>query len=220
MSVQIGRNTHLERDIRSQSGVGDLGDFERLMRLLAARTSQVLNYSSMAGPLGVSVPTVKRWVSTLEASYIIHLLPPYHENFGKRILKSPKMYFLDPGLVGYLLGLNNGPLPSQGPMAGALFETAVVSEMVKSYYGMGKRPEFYYWHSQGGMEIDLLVPENGRMAPYEIKMTQRIKAEHARNLKHWMELAGQKGGIGTLITDSQEKGPFGGNIRNIHWTAL
>jgi uncharacterized protein len=212
--------TYLERDIRSQSGIGDLGDFERLMRLLAARTSQVLNYSAMAGPLGVSIPTVKRWVSILEASYIVHLLPPYHENYGKRIIKSPKLYFLDPGLAGYLLGLNRGPSPSTGPMAGALFETAVVSEMVKSCYGRGERPELYFWHSQGGMEVDLLVPEKGRVAPYEIKMTSRIRAEHARNLRYWLELTGEKGVTGTLITDSHEKGPFGGNMRNIHWTSL
>jgi hypothetical protein len=105
-------------------------------------------------------------------------------------------------------------------MAGALFETAVVSEIVKSRYGMGERPELYYWHSQGGMEIDLLVPEKGRIVPYEIKMTPRVRAEHAHNLRYWLELSGQKEGMGTLITDSHEKGPFGGNIRNIHWTGL
>lgn len=212
--------TYLERDIRMQSGVGDLGDFERLMRLLAARTSQVLNYSSLAGPLGVSVPTVKRWVSMLESSYIIHLLPPYHENFGKRIIKAPKLYFLDPGLVGYLLRLDPGPPPSIGPMAGALFETAVISEMVKSFYGMGKRPEFYYWHSQGGMEVDLLIPEKGGITPIEIKMTSRLRVEHARNLKYWMELSGNKGRAGILITDSRENGPLTGNITNRHWTSI
>jgi len=212
--------TYLERDIRVQSGVGDLGDFERFMRLLAARTSQVLNYSAMAGPLGVSVPTIKRWVSILEASYIIHLLPPYHENFGKRIIKSPKMYFLDPGLVSYLLRIKSGPVPSVGPMAGALFETAVVSEMIKSFYGRGKWPDLYYWHSQGGLEVDLLVPDKGHMLPFEIKLASRVRAEHAKNIKTWLEIAGNKGGVGTLITDSRESGPFGGNIRNIHWTSL
>ncbi|MEK7765409.1 MAG: ATP-binding protein, partial [bacterium] len=112
--------TYLERDVRTQLGVTDLRDFEQLMRLLAARTSQVLNYTALAGPLGVSVPTVKRWVSVLEASYLVHLLPPYFENFGKRILKAPKIYFLDVGLVSFLLGLDEASAALNGPMAGAL----------------------------------------------------------------------------------------------------
>jgi predicted AAA+ superfamily ATPase len=211
--------TYLERDVRAQLAVSDIRDFEQLIRLLAARTAQVLNYSDLAGPLGLSVPTVKRWVSTLSAGYIIHLLQPYHENFGKRILKAPKIYFYDPGLVAYLLRLDQGPPVQHGPMAGALFENAVVSEMLKAEWAKGTRPEFYYWHSQSEMEVDLLVPGKGGYDPVEIKLTSRLKPDHARNLKYWLELSGRKRAVGTLITDSREEYP-GLNIRNRHWEGL
>jgi predicted AAA+ superfamily ATPase len=211
--------TYLERDVRTQLSVADLRDFEQLIRLLAARTAQVLNYSALAGPLGLSVPTVKRWVSTLEAGYIIHLLPPYFENFGKRILKAPKIYFYDPGLVAYLLGLDQGPPPLNGPMAGALFESAVVSEMLKAAWAEGDRPQFYYWHSQSGMEVDMLVPGRGGYDPYEIKLASRLKPDHVRNLKYWLELSGRKNAMGTLITNSTEEYPAS-SIRNLHWSRL
>ena len=211
--------TYLERDIRTQLAVSDLRDFEKLIRLLAARTAQVLDYTSLAGPLGLSVPTVKRWVSALSAGYIIHLLQPYYENFGKRIIKAPKIYFYDPGLPAYLLRLDQGPPVQHGPMAGALFENAVVSEMLKAGWAKGTQPEFYYWHSQGGMEVDLLVPGQGGYDPVEIKLASRLKADHARNLKYWLELSGRKNAVGTLVTDSKEEFP-GAKIRNMHWENL
>lgn len=211
--------TYLERDVRTQLFVSDLRDFEQLIRLLAARTAQVLDYTSLAGPLGLSVPTVKRWVSTLSAGYIIHLLQPYFENFGKRIIKSPKIYFYDPGLPAYLLRLDQGPPIRHGPMAGALFENSVISEMLKAEWAKGTPPEFYYWHSQGGMEVDLLVPGRGGYDPVEIKLASRLKAEHSRNLKDWIGLSGRKNAVATLVTDSREAHPSP-NIRNLHWEKL
>ena len=212
--------TYLERDVRTQLGVTDIRDFEQFIRLLAARTAQVLNLSSLAGPLGISVPTAKRWISVLEASYIIHLLPPFHENYGKRIIKAPKVYFLDVGLVSYLLGLDQGPPVLNGPLAGALFETAVVSEVVKSRYASGDRPVLYYWHSQGGFEVDLIVPEKGGYTPWEIKLAGRLRAEHGRNLGYWLQLAGKKGDAAVLVTNSRENAGPGPGIRNLHWSAL
>jgi len=212
--------TYLERDVRTQLGVTDLRDFEQLIRLLAARTSQVLNYSALAQPLGISVPTVKRWVSMLEASYLIHLLPPFHENYGKRIIKAPKIYFLDPGLVAYLLNLDQGPPVLNGPMAGVLFETAVVSEILKSQYGRGERPSSYYWRSQDGHEIDLLMPGKGGYIPCEIKLASRVRTDHAANIRHWLALASRKDAGGTLITNSREDLALSGGIRNIHWSRL
>ncbi len=212
--------TYLERDVRTQLGVADLRDFEQLLRLLAARTSQVLNLSSLAGQLGVSVPTVKRWLSVLEAGYIVHLLPPYFENFGKRLIKAPKLYFLDVGLAAFLLGMDQGPPPLKGPMAGPLFETAVVSEIIKARYARGVRPDLYYWRSQNGLEVDLLVPDRGGHVPHEIKLASRVRAEHARGLHAWLALAGRKGATGTLITDSRVDAGLGSGIQNRHWSSL
>ena len=212
--------TYLERDVRTQLGVTDLRDFEQLMRLLAAHTSQVLNLSALAGPLGISVPTVKRWISVLQASYIIHLLPPYFENFGKRIIKAPKIHFLDSGLVSFLLGLDEAPSPLKGPMAGALFETAVVSEIVKDRYSSGLPPQLYYWRSQSGVEVDLVEPNGGRLDAFEIKMAARVKAEHTRGLRQWMALAGRKAGAAALITDSREEGRVLAGVRSMRWSGL
>jgi predicted AAA+ superfamily ATPase len=161
---------------------------------------------------------VKRWVSALEASYIIYLLPPFYENFGKRIIKSPKVYFYDIGLVNYLLGVEDTATLMNGPLAGAIFETAVVSEMVKSRYGAGVKPELYFWRSKSGVEIDVLVPEKGSIIPCEIKLSSTIKPQFYKNILSWQGLIGRDGGM--LITNSRDELPLPGGIRNMHWKDL
>jgi predicted AAA+ superfamily ATPase len=210
--------TYLERDIRALMNIADLREFEKCLRLLAARTGQELNYSALSSQIGVSVPTVKRWVSALEASYIIYLLPPFYENFGKRIIKSPKVYFYDIGLVNYLLGVEDTATLMNSPLAGAIFETAVVSEMVKSRYGAGVKPELYFWRSQSGVEIDVLVPEKGSIIPCEIKLSSTIKPQFYKNILSWQGLIGRDGGM--LITNSRDELPLPGGIRNMHWKDL
>ena len=148
--------TYLERDIRTLYDVGNLRDFERTLQLLAARCSQTLNYSSIAGDVGVSVNTVKRWVSILEACRIIYLLPPYFSNIGSRIVKSPKLYFLDAGLVCYLTGLESASHLLKGPMAGALFENYCIQEAVKRSFARGTPHQFCYLRTQNGFEIDFI----------------------------------------------------------------
>jgi len=178
--------------------------------------SEMLNFSSLASDLGISVPTIKRWISILEASYIIHLLPPFYKNYGKRLIKAPKLYFIDPGLVCFLLGIKDGTFIQNGPMSGALFENAVLSEVIKSEYAKGVKPELYYWRSQSGREIDLLMPVNGKISPFEIKKSSTIKPLFYKSLQYWMELSEYEG-KGFLITNCKEHLPLPKNIENLFW---
>ncbi len=208
--------TYLERDVRSLMNIDNLRDFEQFIRLLASRISGQLNYSSFAGDLGLSVPTIKRWVSILEASNIIFLLPPFYKNYGKRIIKAPKIYFLDQGLVNFLVGIKNETFLLNGPMGGAIFENAVVSEIAKREYARGVKPEMYYWRSQSGKEIDLIMPVEGIMTPFEVKLSSTIKPLFYKNLQYWLDLSGQKN-KGFLITNCQVDLPLPGNIGNLYW---
>lgn len=198
--------TYLERDVRQVVNVGDLNTFHRFLRLCAGRTGQVLNMSELARDVGVSVPTIKKWLSVLEASYQIHLLPPHFKNFGKRIIKSPKLYFLDTGIATFLMGLHAKEPTLQGPMLGQIFETVVVSEWIKAFHHRGERPELYYWRSRGGMEVDLIVDRNGRLHPIEIKAASTLLPRHAESVSKWGELAGDLFSKGVIVADISE--PF------------
>ena len=167
--------TYLERDLRNIINIPNLKDFENFLRLIAANVSQEFNISKISNKVGVSVPTIKRWISVLESSYIIFFIPPFFENYGKRIIKSPKLYFYDPGLVNFLMNIKDSNLILNGLMAGALFENAIVSELYKLEYSKGLKPEIYFWRSQSGVEIDLIIPKKGQLIPYEIKLSLTIK---------------------------------------------
>lgn len=162
-------NTYLERDIKELSLVGKLGEFYDFLVYMAARTSMELRYSEIANTIGISAPTAKEWVSILERSGIIYILRPYYNNFTNRLVKTPKMYFLDTGLAAYLCRWPNAETLENGAMDGAFFETYVVSEIVKNYYNEGKRPDLYYYRDIDGKEIDLLFVEGDRIYPVEIK---------------------------------------------------
>jgi len=181
--------TYLERDIRTLYNIGELREFQRFMQLLASRTAQILNLSAFSRDLGVSVNTVKKWLSILEASRMIYLLSPYYQNFGKRVTKSPKVYFLDCGLVCYLAGIETEAHILNGPMAGALFETYCIQETLKTRLFQGKRPRLYYLRTQNGLEIDLLVegPER-ELFPCEIKLTKTPKLDMAGSINRFKTL--------------------------------
>jgi uncharacterized protein len=165
--------TYIERDIRTIYNIGNLRDFQRLVQLLAARCAQLLNMSDLAKELGVSTPTVRSWLSILEASRIIYLLSPYHTNLGKRVVKSPKLYFLDIGIVSYLTGIRNTDMLLNGPLAGQLFENFCIQETVKFFLNRGERPPLYYLRTSGGLEIDLIIEKSlGRIIPVEIKLNK------------------------------------------------
>ena len=196
--------TYLERDVRQIVNVGDINTFNRFLRLCAARTAQILNMSELARDVGMSVPTIRKWLSVLEASYQIHLLPPHFNNLGKRIVKSPKLYFLDTGIATFLLGLHSREPTMQGPMIGPLFETMVVSEWVKAFYHRGERPELYYWRSKAGVEVDLIVDRNGKLYPMEIKATSTLLPGHVEPLNTWRALAGTLASEGIILADVAE----------------
>jgi predicted AAA+ superfamily ATPase len=164
--------TYIERDVRALSQIGDHTAFLQFMRLLAAGTGQMLNYSRIATDIGKSVDTIKNWVSILKTSGIVFLLQPYYNNFNKRIVKTPKIYFSDTGLVNYLTGWYSSEQLQFGAMSGAIFETFVVSEIIKGYYNQGYDDLiFSYYRDKDMNEIDLIIESNGVLYPIEIKKT-------------------------------------------------
>jgi predicted AAA+ superfamily ATPase len=157
--------TYIERDVRTLGNVGDLRDFTRFVRLLAARVSQELNMSSLASDVGISVNTIKRWVSILESSRVIYLLEPWFSNIGKRIVKTPKVYFIDSGLVCFLTGISTKEVLLDGPLAGHLFENYCITETIKLFDNEGTTPRMYFFKTHGGAEIDLIA-ETGQGGYY------------------------------------------------------
>lgn len=175
--------TYLERDVRTIYNVGNLRDFQRFLQLLAGRCAQILHMSEYARTLGVSVPTIKHWLSILEACRIIYLLPPYYNNLGKRITKAPKVYFLDTGLVCYLTGLKDRDHLLKGPMAGPLFENFCVQETIKIFFNKGDRLKLYYVRTNNNLEVDLLVEESfNRLLPVEIKLSKTPSLQMGANI--------------------------------------
>ncbi len=167
--------TYLERDVRQLINVQDIGTFQRFLKLCAGRTGQLLNLSSLANDCGITHNTAKAWISVLEASYIVHLLPPHHRNFNKRLVKTPKLYFLDTGLAIWLLGIQNIDQLATHVQRGALFETWVISELLKARYNAGEASNLYFWRDRSGHEVDLLVDHGIHLSPLEIKSGQTIR---------------------------------------------
>ena len=208
--------TYLERDVRQIINVGDLNTFDRFLRVCAARTGQILNLSEISRDVGMSVPTIKKWISILEASYQIYLLPPHFRNFGKRIIKSPKIYFLDPAIATFLMGLHDSEPLLNGPMIGHLFETVVVSEWVKAFYHRGEKSELFYWRSKAGLEIDLLIDRNHRLFPLEAKASATLLPGHAKALNKWRNLAGEEAVKGVIVANIDNPMEVSG-CRAISW---
>lgn len=182
-------DTYLTRDVRDISEIGDIRDFRRFIQMLAARVSQVLNMSQIGRDLGISVPTVKKWISVLEASYIVFLLPPYHKNLGKRIIKSPKIYFHDTGLVSYLTGIRDRQLFERGPLYGPLFENYVVSEVMKREMHKRSNAELFFFRESNGNEINLIIDRKTSQDYVEIKASHTYRPSMSRMLLHMRKQA-------------------------------
>lgn len=167
--------TYLERDVRAISSIRDLATFRRFVSLVASRCGQMLNKTDLAAPLGISVPTVAEWLAILETTGEILLVPPFHENFGKRLIKSPKVYFVDSGLACHLLGIESEAALRRSSFYGSIFEGFVAAEIVKLQSGLGRRRELYYFRDQQGLEVDFLVPLGGpRLALLEAKASATV----------------------------------------------
>ena len=150
---------------------------QTFLRALAARTGQILNLSDLSREIGVSVNTAKAWISILEASFQIFILRPYYANIGKRLVKSPKVYFMDTGLLCYLVGLRDVEHAASGPMGGAIFENLVVAEFFKIFMHRGEEPALYYWRTTAGSEVDLVIETQGNLVPLEVKLSNREKVK-------------------------------------------
>ena len=176
--------TYLERDVRAVTQVKDLGTFRRFMGVVASRHGHVLNKTELAGPLGVSVPTIAQWLGVMETTGLVALVPPYFENFGKRLMKSPKLYWLDSGLAAYLLGLRTAEEMERSPFLGALWEGFVAAELIKAQLNWGRRRELYYFRDEQGLEVDFLVPGSaGRLRLIEAKAGKTVRPEAAASLR-------------------------------------
>ncbi len=175
-------NTYLEKDVRSLTNIGDLRDFLAFVKLLAARVSQLLNLSEIAKEIGIAVSTAKRWLSILEASYIIFLLHPYHSNLGKRIIKSPKIYFYDTGLPLYLTGLYNTKVEGTH-FSGSLFENYVITEMIKKDIHGKINSEFCFVRTSNGVEADLVRLHSGKRTFYEVKSTSTFRSKMLKGIE-------------------------------------
>lgn len=197
--------TYLERDVRQIRQIGDLTDFQRLLQLLAANNGQVLNLSIMSRELGVAVNTVKSWVSILEASGQITILKPYYTNKPKRVIKSPKIYFLDTGLLCYLLEITSNEQVFKGPFAGQMLETMVLGELTKYYLNNGAAPRIYWWKTSEGHEVDFIVESRGRLIPIEVKMSSRINTEMVKNLAIFSGYFADKVGPKYVVNLAAEK---------------
>jgi predicted AAA+ superfamily ATPase len=185
-------DTYLHKDVRSLSNIGDIRDFQRFIHLLAANAAQILNMNNYANAIGVAIPTIKRWLSILEASYIIFLLPPFYKNFGKRITKRPKIYFYDTGLISHLVGITDATQYEKGPMAGRIFENYIISEILKKETHAKTNAELFYLRSSNMLEIDLIIDRKQYKEMLEIKKTATFRPKMLQPIKEFME-ANDKG---------------------------
>jgi predicted AAA+ superfamily ATPase len=190
---------YVERDVREVSNIGSLDAFQRFVRLCAGRSGQLLNLSSLASDAGISHATARQWISILQAGFIIHLLQPHHENFSKRIVKNSKLYFLDTGLLCYLLHIRTpGDILSHG-LRGAIFETFVVAELYKAFYHTGERPPLYFWRDRTGHEVDVVIDHGTGLIPVEIKSGETVSSSFFDGLRYFTALRPSVMQTGILI---------------------
>lgn len=210
-------NTYIERDVRQIANIHDLTVFQRFLRLCAARCGNLLNLSNLAIETGVSHTTIKSWLSILEASYLVFTLPPYFENLGKRLVKTPKLYFYDPGLACWLLSISSPEQLNIHPMRGALFESLIVSELKKNRFNNGLPADFYFWREKQGLEIDIVFEEGAFLNGIEIKSGSTFNAGLVDNLKKWHDLCGNKSRFLSLVYGGNQSFDFN-NVRVFAWS--
>ena len=181
--------TYVERDARQLINIKNMSAFHTFIRLLAGRIGQEVNLHSMSGDVGISSTTLKEWLSALEASFVVFRLPPYFENFGKRHIKSPKIYFTEIGLASYLLGIRGIEHVARDPLIGGLFENMVVLEALKARYNSGKDPDLYFFRDNHGLEIDLIISSHRQLKPVEIKSSRTFSSDFINNIERYRKIA-------------------------------
>jgi len=204
--------TYLERDVRSLRQIGDLSQFQIFIRTLAARSAQLLNISDLAKDIGLSLNTIKAWLSVLEATFQIFILRPYFTNIGKRLIKTPKVYFMDTGTLCYLTGLKSAEHASAGPMSGPIMETAVLSEIIKTLAHRGLPPQIYFWRTSIGSEVDIIVEQDQKLVPVEVKVSSTPRPGMASSIKILQKDLGERALPGYIIHPGTVKLPLGEKV--------
>jgi predicted AAA+ superfamily ATPase len=180
--------TYVERDVRQIKNITNLTQFQRFLQICAGRIGQVLNLTSLGNDCGIDQKTVRAWLSILEASYVIVLLYPYYKNFGKRLIKSPKLYFTDTGIACSLLNIKSPELLLQHYMRGNLVESLIVTDFFKQYYNLDQRPSVYFWRDHQGNEIDAIIEEALHVAPIEIKAGKTVASDYFKQFEYWKNI--------------------------------
>lgn len=204
--------TYVQRDVRELLNIRDLSSFQTFLGLCAGRIGQLLNLSSLAAETGISVPTAKAWLSLLESSYIIYLLQPHHENFNKRLVKSPKLYFYDTGLACNLLRINTEQQVFTYYQRGSLFENAIITNLIKNRLNNGKRPHFYFWQDSNKNEVDLLETTGNEVHLFEMKYTQSPLSEHLKNMSLYREFSKKTGNNYLIYAGNQIENRTNGTV--------
>lgn len=212
--------TYLERDVRSLRQVGDLTSFQAFLRALAARSGQLLSLSDLARDLGVAVNTAKAWLSVLEATFQVLALRPYFANVGKRLVKTPKVYFTDPGTLCHLAGLKDPEHAAAGPMGGAIFETAVLMEVVKTFAHRGADPHVYFWRTSAGAEVDLVVDTGAMLIPIETKLSATPRPAMADGILKLRRDLGKAVGPGYVVHPGTVTLPLAPGVTALPFDAL
>ena len=191
--------TYIERDVRQVLNVGNLQIFQRFLALCAARSGQLLNLNSLAGDCGISQPTARQWLTVLQASHLVTLLAPYHRNFGKRLVKTPKLYFLDTGLLCYLLRIASPDDLYHHAQRGAIFETWVVSETLKHRFNRGLTADLYFWRDNHGLEVDIVYEHQQRLQAVECKSGTTYSADWLAPVRRWRASVGAEAADPVLV---------------------
>ncbi|MBL0714912.1 MAG: ATP-binding protein [Desulfosarcina sp.] len=197
--------TYVERDVRALVNLKDLRSFQQFFTLLAGRIGQLVNYTSLSNDVGVSATTIKNWISVLKASFVIFELPPFFENIRKRVVKSPKIYFCDVGLVAYLLGIETSNQVWRDPLRGGLYENLFILEIFKSRLNQGKRPELFFYRDTHGHEVDLLIREGRRLIPVEIKSAATFTPNFLKGIEQFRKVAADRCSDGYVLYNGQKE---------------
>lgn len=195
---------YVERDVRQMLNIQNLDAFDRFVRMCAGRSGQLVNHSALATECGITHNTARSWISVLEASYILFQLRPHHANFDKRLVKSPKLYFYDTGLLCWLLGIREPGQLATHPLRGNIFETFIISEMVKTRFNRGETADLYFWRDSNGNEVDVIEEKGTNLMPVEIKSGRTINREFFSGLERWTALAGERVTVPTLVYGGNE----------------
>jgi len=212
--------TYLERDVRTLRNIGDLTQFQGFLKLLAARSGQLLNLTDFARDLGTAVNTVKAWLSVLEATYQVVVLRPYFANVGKRLVKTPKVYFSDVGTLCHLAGLKDPEHAASGPMGGWIMETAVLAEIVRAIVHRGEEPRIYFWRTSAGEEVDFVVEYEGKLVPIEVKTSATPRPAMASLIVKFQEDMGKRAMPGYVIHAGEIRLPLGGGVTALPFSEL